>query len=340
MPLRIYITKDFDQMSSAAAGIVAADIAARLKQEREYVLGLATGNTPTGLYKHLAKAFNAGRIDAGRVRSFNLDEYVGLPGKNAQQRALHRESYSFFMISELFGLLQQGFIETNVPWGTLIDQRDLIAALAACHDQYEMRGIDKGKAIVIRDDATGVLGMIKSDILDVYEKTIQACGGIDLHIIGVGGRGHVAFHESGIPFEGNRMLLVQLDDNTVANAVEDGHFASLDDSPRYAISMGAELVYRARTVVLLANGRRKTAPVAESILGPVTSDVPISYGQRLAEQGGTMVYVLDEDAAADVLAQQQEVRARGYEIIDLRGERYERVAALAFTRDPSTGHMS
>ena len=69
------------------------------------MLGLATGNSPTGLYKHLAEAFNEGRIDAGRVRSFNLDEYVGLPGENAQQRCLHRESYSYFMIQQLFGLL-------------------------------------------------------------------------------------------------------------------------------------------------------------------------------------------------------------------------------------------
>jgi glucosamine-6-phosphate deaminase len=46
--------------------------------------------------------------------------------------------------------------------------------------------------------------------------------------------------------------------------------------PKDAISMGAGLVYKAKTVLLVANGPRKTGPVAESILGPVTSDVPIS----------------------------------------------------------------
>ena len=129
MALKIYVTKDFDQMSSVAAGLVEADIKEKQAVKKEYVLGLATGNSPTGLYKHLAKAFNAGRVDSGRVRSFNLDEYVGLPGENAQQRALHCESYSYFMISELFGLLQKKFIETNVPWGTLIDQAELVKAL-------------------------------------------------------------------------------------------------------------------------------------------------------------------------------------------------------------------
>lgn len=339
MPLTIYVTKDFDQMSRVAADIVEADIKEKQAAQRDYVLGLATGNSPTGLYKHLAKAFNAGRIDARRIRSFNLDEYVGLPGENAQQRALHCESYSYFMISEFFGLLQKKLLETNVPWGTLIEQHDLVTALAKKSRQYTMQGADKGKAIVIKNNATGILRKIKDDILDAYEKKIESAGGIDLHIIGVGGRGHVAFHESGIPFEGNRVLLVKLDDNTVANAVKDGHFPSKEKSPWYAISMGAELVYKARKIVLLANGGRKTGPVAESILGAVTADVPISYGQKYAAGGGIMIYVLDEDAAAEVLARGDEVQRRGYSIIDTRSTPYEKVSDLAFTRNALTNLM-
>ena len=170
------------------------------------MLGLATGNSPTGLYKHLAKAFNAGRIDAGRVRSFNLDEYVGLPGENAQQRALHCESYSFFMIMELFGLLQCKFRETNVPWGTLIDEDALTEALESHPEQYELQGMDKGRAIVIKDSATGVLKDIKINVLEAYENKIKP-GGIDLHVIGVGGRGHVAFHECGIHLKATVLLV-------------------------------------------------------------------------------------------------------------------------------------
>ena len=318
MPFRIMVTRDFEQMSEVAASIVATDIAEKQAEKDEYVLGLATGNSPTGLYKNLAAKLNAGEIEAARVRSFNLDEYVGLPGENAQQRALHPESYSYFMIQELFGLLDTKFAETNVPWGTLIEQDALIAALEADTGSYELQGTDKGKAIVIRDDANGTLGWIKREVLDAYERKIARFGGVDLHIVGVGGRGHVAFHESGIPFEGNRMLLVRLDDNTVENAVADGHFASIEDSPRYAISMGAELVYEAKTVVLVANGPRKTGPVAESVLGDVTCDVPISYGQTYAAGGGNLVYVLDEAAAAELLERRAEVEAKGFELVDLR----------------------
>ena len=339
MPFTIHVTTDFDQMSAVAASIVAADIEKKQASKPEYVLGLATGNSPTGLYKHLAKTFNAGGIDAARVRTFNLDEYVGLPGENAQQRALHRESYSYFMTTELFGLMRRKFVETNVPWGTLIDQAKLVAALAENGAEYDLQGTDKGKAVVVKGGAGGLLGEIKDTILDAYDRKIAAAGGIDLHVVGVGGRGHVAFHESGIPFAGNRVLLVKLDDNTVENAVGDGHFATREQSPRYAISMGAELVYEARTVLLLANGRRKTGPVAESILGDVTCEVPISYGQTCVAGGGELFYVLDEDAAADVLAHRDEVAAKGCRIVDRRGESYPRVADLTFTRDADSGLM-
>jgi glucosamine-6-phosphate deaminase len=318
MTFKIIVTRDFEQMSRIAADIVIADIAARQAGSDEYVLGLATGNSPTGLYKHLAAAFNGGMIDPSRVRSFNLDEYVGLPGENAQQRALHPESYSYFMVRELFGLLDRPLAETSVPWGTLIEQDDLVEALERDTTAYEMQGTDQGKAIVIRDNANGTLGRIKRDVLDAYEAKIARSGGIALHIVGVGGRGHVAFHESGIPFKDNRMLLVKLDDSTVGNAVADGHFDSVEDSPRYAISMGAELVYQARSVVLVANGSRKTGPVAESVLGDVPPDVPISYGQDYVARGGDLVYVLDEAAAAGLLARRDEVEARGYEIVDKR----------------------
>ncbi len=337
MSFRIYVTSDFDQMSQVAADVVEADIGARQAVKDEYVLGLATGDTPTGLYKHLAKAFNAGRIDSRRVRSFNLDEYVGLPGENAQQSTLHPESYSYFMVAELFGLLDPRFRETNVPWGTMVDQAQLDEALERSPDEYELRGSDRGRAIAIKDHASGILRQIKVEILDRYADKIASAGGIDLQVVGTGGRGHVAFHESGIPFDAGRVMLVKLDDDTVKNAVLDGHFESSSECPRYAISMGAQLVFEARTVVLLANGERKTGPVAESVLGGVTCDVPTSYGQKVVERGDTLVYVLDEAAAKQLLGRRAEVEARGGEMIDLRGRPYVRVADLAFTRDP-VGH--
>jgi len=315
MPITVLITHDFEHMSEVAADIVKKNIVQTIHKKREFVLGLATGNSPTGLYKHLAKAANKGAFDSGRIRSFNLDEYVGLPGENIQQRVMHPESYCYFMIQEFFGLLQKKFIETSVPYGTLIDQKQLINELKAYPEDWEELGREAGRSIVIKaKPASKYLTWIKTNILDGYRRKIRRAGGIDLQVIGVGGRGHVAFHESGIPFKNSQVLLVKLDDDTVTNAVADGHFTSKKEAPHYAVSMGTELVYQAETVVLLANGERKVRPVAESLLGEVTPDVPISYGQVYAKRGGHLIYVLDKIAARELLTRKDVVKEKKIKI--------------------------
>ena len=342
MSFKVIVTRDFDHMSEVAAGIVTEKIGRKLSEQSNFVIGLATGNTPTGLYKYLAKAANGGKFDSSRIQSFNLDEYVGLPGENAQQRTQHPESYSFFMIQELFGLLQVKFKETYVPWGTLIEQDRFIQELEANPRDWEMQGADKGKAVVFNQEASSeYLRWIRREILDSYEEKIERNGGIDLHIVGVGGRGHVGFHEAGIPFEENNMLLVKLDDNTVANAVADGHFKSQQESPLYAVSMGARLIYRAKTVLLMANGGRKTEPVAESLLMEPDCSVPISYGQIASQKGCRVIYILDRAAAEKVLKEAKAVRERGIEIEDIsNGKAKVKVQNLNFSRNPDTCLMS
>jgi glucosamine-6-phosphate deaminase len=337
--LTIYVTKDFDQMSQVAAKLAEERIKACQAHQSECVLGLATGSSPTGMYKHLAKAFNSKRINASRTRSFNLDEYIGLPGEHSQQRVLNCNSYSYFMIAEFFALLQDSFLETSVPYGAMVEQTKLNQELAAHPDYYELQGTNCGKAVRINEHATGYLRKIKEDVLDAYQRKIEAAGGIDLQIIGVGGRGHVAFHESGIPFAGNTMLLVRLDGNTIDDAVKDGHFTSQEESPQYAVSMGTEFIYKARTVLLLANGARKTEPMAAALLGEVQSAVPISYGQKYAAAGGEMLYVLDEVAAAGLLQAREALSAKGYKLIDLRAESYTKLEQIMFTRNPKTGRL-
>jgi len=339
--LQVIVTSDYDHMSEVAADLVAEDIRRVIAKKSSCSLGLATGRSPTGLYKHLAKAANAGTFDSSRITSFNLDEYVGLPGENAQQRALHKESYSYYMVQELFGLLQNKFRETNVPWGTLIDQARFVAEMKNNPDDWAFQGTGKGKAVVISKVARSeYLQWIRKEILNAYADKIARLGGVDLHIVGVGGRGHVGFHEAGIPFEDNPMLLVKLDDNTMANAVTDGHFAAEEEYPLYAVSMGASLIYKARTVLLVANGKRKADAVAEALLMDPDCSVPISYGHVLAKQGGRMIFVLDRQAAAKVIDQADRLRDRGIELEDRSSQQASvRVADLKFFRNPETGLM-
>ena len=318
MTIKVLITKNFNHMSEVAANIVKEEIIKVLKNKKEFVLGLATGNSPTGLYKNLAKMMNNGEIDSSKIRSFNLDEYVGLPGENAQQRTIHPESYSYFMIQELFGLLNKKFIKTSVPFGCLIDQDKFIKEFEAHPDDWSELGVDAGKSIVIKDNAASeYLRWVRKTVQEDYIQKIENAGGIDLQIIGVGGRGHVAFHESGIPFEGSKVLIVKLDENTMTNAVTDGHFPSKEESPWYAISMGAELVYRAKTVLLLANGERKMDPITKSLLNDPTPEVPISYGQFYSEKGGNLIYVIDKIAGKKLLANKILLEEKGIEIQNL-----------------------
>ena len=339
MALRIYITKNFDHMSYVAATLAEKQIQRLQASKQECVLGLATGSSPTGMYKHLAKAFNNGSINPARVRSFNLDEYVGLPGSNAQQRALHCKSYSYFMVTEFFGLMPVKFAETFVPYGLLIEQKALEGALENMPQHYELRGSSHGKAVTIASGASELLGDIRRDILEEYQREMERVGGVDLQIIGIGGHGHVAFHESGIPFDGPSMLLVKLDENTIENAVADGHFANRDASPHYAITMSAELVFQAKHVMLLANGPRKTKPMGEALLGAITPEVPVSYAQRYVQDGGAMTCVMDESAAADILQHPDIVKEKGYEIIDCRAEAYTELADLNFIYDAGLGSL-
>ena len=112
-------------------------------------------------------------------------------------------------------------------------------------------------------------------------------------------------------------MLVKLDENTIHNSVTDGHFPSVKDCPNYAVSMGAELVYQAEHVVLLANGERKVESVTRSLLEDVTPDVPISYGQKYADKGGNLIYVLDKVAGGELLKNHDVLKARKIVLQDL-----------------------
>ncbi len=81
-----------------------------LRQKPDAVLGLATGSTPLKLYKQLAEFCSEGKISFKRVRSFNLDEYIGLDEK-------HEQSYRYFMNRNFFDEVDIDPANTHVPSG-------------------------------------------------------------------------------------------------------------------------------------------------------------------------------------------------------------------------------
>lgn len=94
--MRLIIEQDYDCLSKWAANYVVERINKfQPTAEHPFVLGLPTGSSPEGMYAELVKANKEGRVSFRYVKTFNMDEYVGLPES-------HPESYHSFMARNLF----------------------------------------------------------------------------------------------------------------------------------------------------------------------------------------------------------------------------------------------
>ncbi len=319
LPIQVLVTRDFEQMSDVAADRIRQRLQPLERGKDDIVLGLATGKSQTGLDARLAAFANRCELDSGRWRTFNLDEYIGLTAPYSTSPAPHPQSFRNFMDRHLFGRLEASPRAMFVPEGERIDAARLRRELELDPGGWTSEGSISGRAIVIdRDAASPYLRWVRSRILDTYANRIHEAGGIDLQVLGVGGRGHVAFHEAGIPFELSGLLLVELDRVTREHAVADGYFAGLDECPHYALTMSLRLVFEAREVVLLAAGRRKTGAITQSLLNEPSARMPISYAQLYAQSGGVVTFVVDEIAAEGLLTAPRQVERRGIRLADLR----------------------
>ena len=121
--MRTIIFRDKQAVGEAAAILFAAQV---LKKANS-VLGFATGSTPLETYAALSGLSQRGIVDFSEVRTYNLDEYVGLS-------PAHEQSYAYFMRRNLFSKINISPENCHLPDGMA---RDLDAECAS----YE-RGID------------------------------------------------------------------------------------------------------------------------------------------------------------------------------------------------------
>ena len=108
--MKVIICQTPEEMSRKAAEIFAR----RIREKPDIVLGLATGGTPVGMYRELIRMHREEGLDFSRVRTFNLDEYVGLPPD-------HPQSYRYFMDKNLFDHINIDKSNTQVPDGMASD---------------------------------------------------------------------------------------------------------------------------------------------------------------------------------------------------------------------------
>ena len=109
-----------------------------------------------------------------------------------------------------------------------------------------------------------------------YDALIRSLGGVDLQLLGIGHDGHIGFNEPCDHFPTGTHV-VELAERTIE--ANQRFFASRDEVPRRAVTMGIGTIMAARKVVLVASGAEKAPIVKEAFFGPVTPQVPASILQ-------------------------------------------------------------
>jgi glucosamine-6-phosphate deaminase len=173
---------------------------------------------------------------------------------------------------------------------------DEFAGIAADHPGSFRRFMEEHlfRGLNVPASAIHFLDGVAADLdaeCDRYEAAIDAAGGIDLQILGIGMNGHIGFNEPGDVLAA-RTHRVQLHEVTRRdNAALFG--GDMDTVPREALSMGMATILKARAVALIATGERKARCVQGMLRGPLTTRLPASFLQTHR----TVDVFLDRDAA-------------------------------------------
>ncbi|PJX28514.1 glucosamine-6-phosphate deaminase [Psychroflexus sp. S27] len=243
---KLNLFQDAEAASLFVAHQIAELIREKEKQAKPAVLGLATGNTPKGVYQELIRLHRNEGLSFKNVISFNLDEYYPILPDDQQ-------SYTYFMRQYLFKHVDIKPEQTHIP-----------------HTDFSEEGI--------------------AQYCQDYEDKIQSLGGMDFQLLGIGRNGHIGFNEPGSDFE-SKTRLVNLDSLTREDAK--AAFGSLDKVPEKAISVGVQTISKAKKILLLALGERKSEIMQQAINGEITTEVPASFLQSLSQAE----FVLDASAA-------------------------------------------
>ena len=115
----------------------------------------------------------------------------------------------------------------------------------------------------------------------------------DIQVLGIGSNGHIAFNEPGTPF-GSVTHIVDLTESTIKD--NSRMFASIDEVPRLALSMGVYDIMMAKSIVMVVSGADKAEAVKAMLQGPVTPQFPAS----ILQYHPCCTVVADEAAASQL----------------------------------------
>lgn len=126
-----------------------------------------------------------------------------------------------------------------------------------------------------------------------YENQIQRAGQVDIQVLGLGLNGHIGFNEPGTPFSSRTQAIDLTESTRRANA---RFFASLDEVPTQAITMGIDTIMESKQILLLVSGEKKAAALARLMNGEVSENFPGSILQNHPN-----VLILADEAACGSL---------------------------------------
>ena len=162
--MKVIVTKNYDEMSEKAFGIV-KDVVVNNKNA---VLGLATGSTPLGLYAEMIKDHKENGTSYKDVKTLNLDEYAGLDVTSDQ-------SYVYFMRENLFKYIDIDLNNTHIENGKAVNRElecenynKLIEELPR---DLQILGIGSNGHIAFNEPGTAFDS--ETHIVDLTESTIK-----------------------------------------------------------------------------------------------------------------------------------------------------------------------
>lgn len=127
-----------------------------------------------------------------------------------------------------------------------------------------------------------------------YERQIEAKGGLELAVLGLGPNGHIGFNEPGSPINSRTRVVDLTPESRNQNAA---YYDSAEEIPDQAMTIGIGTLLEARRIVLIVSGADKSSILRASLLGPVTADVPGSFLQTV---GDRLTVIADSAAAAEL----------------------------------------
>lgn len=124
-----------------------------------------------------------------------------------------------------------------------------------------------------------------------YDAIVASVGGADLQLLGIGHNGHVGFNEPCDEFKKGTHC-VNLTESTIK--ANQRFFASYDDVPKQAYTMGIQTIMSARKILLVASGKDKAQIIKDAFFGPITPKCQASILQLHPD----VTVVVDAEAGA------------------------------------------